>query len=121
MFKSIQKSDITIRPFKVYKNWTLDYQTVPINAVEHLSGSFEEHISREVAGYKEYSLYRGIKQLFYSNSAKQVGVVTNWNLRKHNANQLKKYDIKNSEIEKKIKVHLWFRVEELMPIFWLNL
>lgn len=97
MFKSIQKSDITIRPFKVYKNWTLDYQTVPINAVEHLSGSFEEHISREVGGYKEYSLYRGIKQLFYSNSAKQVGVVTNWNLRKHNANQLKKYDINISD------------------------
>jgi len=93
MFKSIQKSDITIRPFKVYKNWTLDYDTVSINAVEHLSGSFENNENREVAGFKEYSLYKGIKQLFYSNSAKQVGVVTNWNLRKHNAKQLKRYNV----------------------------
>lgn len=93
MFKSIQKSDITIRPFKVYKNWTLDSTIAPIYAVEHLSGSFENNENREVAGYKEYSLYKGIKQLFYSNSAKQIGVVTNWNLRKHNAKQLKKYDV----------------------------
>jgi hypothetical protein len=77
MFKSIQKSDITIRPFKVYKNWTLDHTTVPIRAVEHLSGSFENNENREVGGFKEYSLYKGVKQLFYSNSAKQVGVVTN--------------------------------------------
>lgn len=93
MFKSIQKSDITIRPFKVYKNWTLDNTIAPIYAVEHLSGSFENNENREVAGYKEYSLYKGIKQLFYSNSAKQIGVVTNWNARKHNAKQLKKYDV----------------------------
>lgn len=93
MFKSIQKSDITIRPFKVYKNWTLDNTIAPIYAVEHLSGSFENNENREVAGYKEYSLYKGIKQLFYSNSAKQIGIVTNWNLRKHNAKQLKKYDV----------------------------
>ena len=93
MFKSIQKSDITIRPFKVYKNWTLDHTTVPINAVEHLSGSFENNENREVEGFKEYSLYKSIKQLFYSNSAKQIGVVTNWNARKHNANQIKKYDV----------------------------
>ena len=93
MFKSIQKTDITIRPFKVYKNWTLDSTIAPIHAVEHLSGSFENNENREVAGYKEYSLYKGIKQLFYSNSAKQIGVVTNWNLRKHNAKQLKKYDV----------------------------
>ena len=97
MFKSIQKSDITIRPFKVYKNWTLDYQTVPINAVEHLSGSFDASEANEVAGFKEYSLYKSIKQLFYSNSAKQIGVVTNWNLRKHNAKQLKKYDVTISD------------------------
>ncbi len=56
MFKSIQKSDITIRPFKVYKNWTLDNTIAPIYAVEHLSGSFENNENREVAGYKEYSL-----------------------------------------------------------------
>ncbi len=93
MFKSIQKSDITIRPFKVYKNWTLDYQIAPLNAVEHLSGSFENNQNREVNGYKEYSLYKGVKQLFYSNSAKQIGVVTNWNARKHNAGQIKQYNL----------------------------
>lgn len=93
MFKSIPKSDITIRPFKVHKNWTLDNNVVPVYAVEHLSGSFENNENREIAGYKEYSLYKGVKQLFYSNSAKQIGVVTNWNLRKHNAKQLKKYDV----------------------------
>lgn len=93
MFKSIQKSDITVRPFKVYKNWTIDSSIAPVYAVENISGSFEDSENREVAGYKEYSLYKGIKQLFYSNSAKQIGVVTNWNLRKHNAKQLKVYNV----------------------------
>lgn len=93
MFKSIQKSDITIRPFKVYKNWTLDNNTAPLYAVENLSGSFENNENREVAGFKEYSLYKGIKQLFYSNAAKQIGVVTNWNQRKHNAKQQKVYEV----------------------------
>jgi len=94
MFKSIQKSDITIRPFKAYKNWTLDYTTVPILAVEQLSGSFENNNENsEVGGFKQYSLYKGVKQLFYSNSAKVRGNVTNWNPRKHNANQIKEYRV----------------------------
>jgi len=93
MFKSIPKSDITIRPFKVYKNWTLDYTTAPLYAAEHLSGSFENSENREVAGFKEYSLYKGINQLFYSNGAKQVGIVTNWNLRKYKAKQQKTYKV----------------------------
>ncbi len=91
MFKSISKSDITIRPFKVYKNWTLDYQTAPLYGVEHLSGSYENSENREIAGFKEYSLYKSINQLFYSNTPKQIGVVTNWNLRKHKAKQQKNY------------------------------
>jgi len=94
MFKSIPKSDITVRPFKVFKNWTLDYQTAPLYAVEHLSGSFEDNENREVAGYKEYSLYKSINQLFYANAGKQVGVVTNWNLRKHNARKQTTYQVK---------------------------
>lgn len=93
MFKSIKKSDITVRPFKVYKNWTLDYQTTPVYAVEHLSGSFEDNENREVAGFKEYSLYKSFKQLFYSNAVKQIGNVTNWNLRKHKARQIKTYEV----------------------------
>jgi len=94
MFKPIPKSDITVRPFKVFKNWTLDYQTAPLYAVEHLSGSFEDSENREVAGYKEYSLYKSINQLFYANAGKQVGVVTNWNLRKHNARKQTTYEVK---------------------------
>jgi CBS domain-containing protein len=94
MFKPISKSDITVRPFKVFKNWTLDYQTAPLYAVEHLSGSFEDSENREVAGYKEYSLYKSINQLFYANAGKQVGVVTNWNLRKHNARKQTTYEVK---------------------------
>lgn len=94
MFKSIPKSDITVRPFKVFKNWTLDYQTAPLYAVEHLSGSFEDSENREVAGYKEYSLYKSINQLFYANAGKQIGVVTNWNLRKHNSKKQTTYEVK---------------------------
>lgn len=93
MFKSIPKSDITIRPFKVHKNWTLDHTTIPLNAVRNLTGSFEEIEHYTIDGFSELGLYRSIKQLYYSNSVKQIGVVTNWDLVAHNSKKIKKYNV----------------------------
>jgi hypothetical protein len=94
MFKSIPKSDITIRPFKVHKNWTLDHNIVPINAVRNLTGSYDDNIQYSVDGFNEYTLYKSINQLYYANSVKQVGVVTNWDLVKHKAKKITKYEVR---------------------------
>ena len=94
MFKSIAKSDITIRPFKVYKNWTLDDTTIPITAVRNLTGSFEDLEGYTAGGFNEMALYKSVKQLFYSNAVNQIGVVTNWDLVKHKSKKIKKYDVR---------------------------
>jgi hypothetical protein len=94
MFKSIPKSDITIRPFKVYKNWTLNDTITPITAVRNLTGSFEDLEGYTAGGFNEMALYKSIKQLFYSNAVKQIGTVTNWDLVNHKAKKIKKYDVR---------------------------
>ena len=94
MFKSIPKSDITIRPFKVYKNWTLDDTIIPITAVRNLTGSFEDLQNYTAGGFNELALYRSVKQLFYSNAVKQIGIVKNWDLVNHKAKKIKKYVVR---------------------------
>jgi hypothetical protein len=94
MYKSIPKSDITIRPFKAYKNWTLDESITPVRAVRNLSGSFEDLEGYTIDGFNEMALYRSVKQLFYSNAVKQIGTVTNWDLVKHKAKLLKQYEVR---------------------------
>ncbi len=93
MFKSIAKSDITIRPFKAYKSWNFDENSLPFHVVRNLSGSWENSEGIEVNGFNEYSLYRSLKQLYYSNGLTLIGYVSNWNFVKHKAKKQTTYDV----------------------------
>lgn len=105
MFKPIPKSDITIRPFKVFKNWVFDENTINIHAVEHREGAFEDYDGYRLYGsgsnydfpyaYSEYATDRSIRAMFYNNAPKLVAVVTNWNLSKHKAKKQRYYIVQN--------------------------
>jgi hypothetical protein len=105
MFKPIPKSDITVRPFKVFKNWTFNEDTINLHAIEHRDGAFEDYEGFILYGsgsnydfqygYSEYATDRSIRAMFYNNAPKLVGVVTNWNLSKHKAKKQRYYIIQN--------------------------
>jgi len=113
MFKSIPKSDITVRPFKVFKNWTFNEDTINLHAIQRRDGAFEDYEGFNLNGsgsnygfqygYNEYATDRSIRAMFYNNSPKLVAVVTNWNLEKHKAKKQRYYiiqDINNTTNEK---------------------
>jgi hypothetical protein len=105
MFKSISKSDITIRPFKVYKNWSFNEDTINLHAIQHREGAFEDYEGFKLYGsgsnydfpyeYSEYSADRSIRAMFYGNAPKLVAVVTNWNFEKHKAKKQRYYVVQN--------------------------
>ena len=105
MFKSISKSDITIRPFKVYKNWSFNEDTINLHAIQHREGAFEDYEGFKLNGsgsnydfpyeYSEYSADRSIRAMFYGNAPKLVAVVTNWNFEKHKAKKQRYYVVQN--------------------------
>lgn len=105
MFKPIPKSDITVRPFKVFKNWTFNEDTINLHAIEHREGAFEDYEAFKLYGsgstydfaysYNEYATDRSIRAMFYNNSPKLVAVVTNWNLEKHKAKKQRYYYVQN--------------------------
>jgi hypothetical protein len=65
MFKEIPKSDIVVRPFKVYKEWKLDETNTSIKyGVSASFGAFDADIDGD-AGI----LYRSIRSQFYLNSS----------------------------------------------------
>jgi hypothetical protein len=112
MFKSISKSDITIRPFKVYKNWSFNEDTINLHAIQHREGAFEDYEGFKLYGsgsnyefpysYSEYATDRSVRAMFYNNAPKLVAVVTNWNLEKHKAKKQRYYiiqDINNNTNE----------------------
>ena len=68
MFKEIPKSDIVIRPIKVYKEWRLDENDIsPIFAVSGSIGNYDEEIDEKSQGISKISLFRSIKAQFYNN------------------------------------------------------
>jgi hypothetical protein len=97
MFKAIPSSDISIRPFKAYKNYTFNETTLPVHAVRNLDGSYESNESNTITingvTVSEYSLNKSIRTLYYNRSPKQIGTVVNWDYRKHFAKQIFKYEI----------------------------
>jgi hypothetical protein len=105
MFKSISKSDITIRPFKVYKNWSFNEDTINLHAIQHREGAFEDYEGFRLYGsgsnydfqydYNEYATDRSVRAMFYNNAPKLVAVVTNWNLEKHKAKKQRYYTIQD--------------------------
>ena len=82
MIKEIPKSDIIIRPIKVYKEWTLDENDIhPIFALSGSSGNFNDEFDETSYGFSKKSLYASIKSQFYRNSA-TASILTEVGLRK---------------------------------------
>jgi hypothetical protein len=100
MFKPIRKSDISIRPFKVYKSWEFDSGSISINVIRNLSGSFENFETTFVTGsnysFNEYALNKSIRSLYYRNVPRLIGSVTNWDYYKHSAKKQYSYLVTSS-------------------------
>jgi len=73
MIKEIPPSDITVRPFKVYKEWSFSHQDqdeVPLYFAANPTGTFyEDNLGPEHNGIPKQVLYRSIRAQFYLNSA----------------------------------------------------
>lgn len=69
MFKEIPKSDIVVRPIKVYKEWVLDENDIhPIFAKSGSFGSYDVETEETSYGISKHALFRSIKAQFYRNS-----------------------------------------------------
>ena len=70
MLKEIPKSDIVVRPFKVYKEWTLDEDDIAPSYGVYQTGSFNADTDiKNSDGTSKRTLYRSIKSQFYLNPA----------------------------------------------------
>ena len=69
MIKPISKQDISVRKFKVYKEWTLDQNDIsPIFGTSG-SGVFDADTDEKSQGIYKRVLYNSIKAQFYNNPA----------------------------------------------------
>ncbi len=69
MIKEIPKSDIIVRPIKVYKEWTLDNSDIPVYLASTGSGGeYDIEVDPKTNGISKRSLYYSIKNQFYRNS-----------------------------------------------------
>ena len=69
MFKEIPKSDIVVRPIKVYKEWILDENDIhPIFAKSGSFGNYDEEIEETSYGISKHALFRSVKAQFYRNA-----------------------------------------------------
>ena len=75
MLKRIPKSDISIRPFKAYKEWSFDNTSTEIAVLEAIEGNYTSALVNEVSGgitsgssYNKHSLYGQLKNMFYNNT-----------------------------------------------------
>jgi len=70
MFKEIPKTDISIRPFKVYKEWYVDNTEILPIFGKNITGTYFDASTDEKSGrfYKRI-IYNSIKSQFYTNSA----------------------------------------------------
>ena len=73
MIKEIPPSDVTVRPFKVYKEWSFsheDQDEVPLYFGENRATTFyEDDLGPEHNGVPKQVLYRSIRAQFYLNSS----------------------------------------------------
>lgn len=73
MLKRIPKSDISLRPFKAYKQWSFDNDSVDITVLDALEGSYSSIdsnviISGSLSGssYNKHSVFGQIRAQFYN-------------------------------------------------------
>ena len=70
MLKEIPKSDVIVRPLKVYKEWTLDENDISPIFAENPSGTLIDLDVDEVSnGLNKKVVYASIKSQFYNNPA----------------------------------------------------
>lgn len=82
MLKEIPKSDIIVRPFKVYKEWTLDENDIlPIFGQNSGSSFIDLDTADTSGGFAKGLIYESIKTQFYRNSA-TASILTEVGLRK---------------------------------------
>jgi hypothetical protein len=70
MIKEIPKSDVVVRPFKVYKEWTLDENDVTaIIGEKFTTSSFDEDTDPKSNGFYKRLVFRSIESQFYRDSS----------------------------------------------------
>ncbi len=69
MLKEIPKSDIIVRPIKVYKEWTLDENDVAAVFGETITGLVDVENGETSHGYNKNVIYSSVKAQFYRNSS----------------------------------------------------
>lgn len=73
MLKRIPKSDISIRPFKAYKEWTFDETSTTISVLEAVDGNYTSTAANSVSSgilsgssFNKYSLFGQLRAQFYN-------------------------------------------------------
>jgi len=73
MLKRIPKSDISVRPFKAYKQWAFDYESTEISVLEAVNGSYSSTGSNILtsgslsgSSYNKHSVYGQLRAQFYN-------------------------------------------------------
>jgi hypothetical protein len=73
MLKRIPKSDISVRPFKAYKQWAFDNESTEITVLEAVSGDYTSTDSNILtsgslsgSSYNKHSLYGQLRAQFYN-------------------------------------------------------
>lgn len=75
MLKRIPKSDISIRPFKAYKEWSFDNNSTEIDLLEAEEGNYTSTLSNIIisgslsgSSYNKHSLFGQLRAQFYSGN-----------------------------------------------------
>jgi hypothetical protein len=75
MLKRIPKSDISIRPFKAYKEWSFDDSSAEISLLEAQEGNYTSTISNIIitgslsgSSYNKHSVFGQLRAQFYNDS-----------------------------------------------------
>jgi hypothetical protein len=73
MLKRIPKSDISVRPFKAYKQWAFDNESTEITVLEAVSGNYSSTVSNVLtsgslsgSSYNKHSVYGQLRAQFYN-------------------------------------------------------
>jgi hypothetical protein len=79
MLKRIPKSDISIRPFKAYKEWTFDETSTQVSVLEAVDGDYTSIAANSVtsgmlsgSSFNKYSLYGQLRAQFYNGKEDDV-------------------------------------------------
>jgi hypothetical protein len=75
MLKRIPKSDISIRPFKAYKEWEFDDNSQEVSVLEAIAGDYTNVLTNEISGgilsgssYDTNALYGQLRSMFYNGN-----------------------------------------------------